>query len=117
MVGERSVRLLGGQRQHIGLARAMYHDPEVLVHDEASNPLDNLTEKAIMEAVHNPGHRKAITFTAHRLTTVQSRITIFLLEHWQCLESGSNNELRSAANAFGLLTLQAPGRQGGWPVG
>jgi ATP-binding cassette, subfamily B, bacterial PglK len=79
-VGERGVRLSGGQRQRIGIARALYHDPDVLILDEATSALDNLTEQAVMEAVHNLGSHKTIILIAHRLTTVRNCDRIFLLE-------------------------------------
>jgi ABC-type bacteriocin/lantibiotic exporter with double-glycine peptidase domain len=79
-VGERGVRLSGGQRQRIGIARALYHNPQVLILDEATSALDNLTEQAVMEAVHNLGHEITIILIAHRLSTVKECDQIFLLE-------------------------------------
>ena len=55
ILGERGVRLSGGQRQRIGIGRALYHNPRVLVLDEATSALDNITERTVMEAVHNLG--------------------------------------------------------------
>jgi len=74
------VRLSGGQRQRIGIARALYHDPEVLILDEATSALDNVTEKSVMESVHNIGRRKTIIIIAHRLTTVEHCDEIHLME-------------------------------------
>ena len=99
-VGERGVRLSGGQRQRIGIARALYHDPEVLILDEATSALDNLTEQAVMEAVHNLGHRKTIILIAHRLTTVRECDTIFLLEKGELKGQGSFDELTVANERF-----------------
>ena len=93
LVGERGIRLSGGQRQRIGIARALYHDPDVLIMDEATSALDNLTEKAVMDAVHNLGHAKTIVLIAHRLTTVQSCDTIFMLEHGRLIAQGTYDEL------------------------
>ncbi|WP_231613855.1 ABC transporter ATP-binding protein [Halomonas sp. BC04] len=92
-VGERGVRLSGGQRQRIGIARALYRDPEVLVLDEATSALDNITEQAVMEAVHNLGHRKTIILIAHRLSTVEACDRIFLLKHGRLDGTGRYDEL------------------------
>ena len=102
-VGERGVRLSGGQRQRIGIARALYHDPDVLILDEATSALDNLTEQAVMEAVHNLGHRKTIILIAHRLTTVRNCDRIFLLEHGRLLASGPYDELVATNEQFRAL--------------
>lgn len=69
-VGERGVRLSGGQLQRIGIARALYHDPSVLVFDEATSALDTATEESIMEAVESLSGEKTIVMIAHRLSTV-----------------------------------------------
>lgn len=100
MVGERGVRLSGGQRQRIGIARALYHNPSVLVLDEATSALDNLTEQAVMEAVHNLSHSITIILIAHRLTTVRECDQIFLLEKGAVKASGDFNELVEKSDQF-----------------
>ena len=78
MVGERGVRLSGGQRQRIGIARALYHNPQVLIFDEATSSLDNITEKAVMDAVNNLKKKITIILIAHRLSTVKKCDKIFI---------------------------------------
>jgi ATP-binding cassette, subfamily B, bacterial PglK len=92
-VGERGVRLSGGQRQRIGIARALYHNPQVLILDEATSALDNLTEQAVMEAVHNLGHEITIILIAHRLSTVKACDTILLLDKGDLKAQGTFDEL------------------------
>ena len=70
VVGERGVRLSGGQCQRVGIARALYHDPQVLMLDEASSALDTATEEAVMSAVTALHGRKTVLIIAHRLSTV-----------------------------------------------
>lgn len=94
-VGERGVRLSGGQRQRIGIARALYHNPQVLVLDEATSALDNLTEQAVMEAVHNLGHEITVIIIAHRLSTVRKCDVIYFLDKGQIRSQGSFDELLS----------------------
>ena len=99
-VGEKGVRLSGGQRQRIGIARALYHDPDVLVMDEATSALDSLTEKALMDAIHNLSHRKTILLVAHRLNTVRACDQIFLLDHGRLQTAGTYSELLESQSAF-----------------
>ena len=88
MVGERGIRLSGGQRQLIGIARALYHDPQVLVLDEATSSLDNATEQDFMQAVRALQHDKTIVIVAHRLTTVENCDRLLRLENGRVVEEG-----------------------------
>jgi ABC-type multidrug transport system fused ATPase/permease subunit len=99
-VGERGVRLSGGQKQRIGIARALYHDPDLLLLDEATSALDNLTEQAVMEAVHNLGRRKTIIVIAHRLSTVRDCDTVVLLEDGEIAAQGRFADLAHRDDAF-----------------
>jgi ABC-type multidrug transport system fused ATPase/permease subunit len=102
-VGERGVRLSGGQRQRIGIARALYHNPQVLILDEATSALDNLTEQAVMEAVHNLGPDITIILIAHRLSTVKECDIIFVLESGELKDQGNYDELALNSETFRSL--------------
>jgi ATP-binding cassette, subfamily B, bacterial PglK len=93
IIGERGVRLSGGQRQRIGIARALYYNPNILIFDEATNALDNFTEKAVMDAVNNIGNNKTIIIIAHRLSTVKKCDNIFILKKGKIENQGSFEEL------------------------
>lgn len=99
-VGEHGVRLSGGQRQRIGIARAVYHDPDVLILDEATSALDNVTEKIIMDAVEDLGHKKTIIIIAHRLSTIRHSDKLFLFERGKIVASGSYDELVDTNTSF-----------------
>tara|TARA_B100000886_G_C20423508_1_gene492740 strand:- start:1616 stop:3319 length:1704 start_codon:yes stop_codon:yes gene_type:complete len=70
-VGEDGVRISGGQKQRLGIARALYRDPELLVLDEATSSLDNRTENEIMELLSNLKGKKTIVFISHNLKTLE----------------------------------------------
>jgi ABC-type multidrug transport system fused ATPase/permease subunit len=70
-VGDGGIQLSGGQQQRIGIARALYDDPEVLVLDEATSSLDTETEKKIMDEIYNVSENKTLIVIAHRLSTVE----------------------------------------------
>jgi ABC-type multidrug transport system fused ATPase/permease subunit len=107
-VGERGVRLSGGQRQRIGIARALYHDPDLLVLDEATSALDNLTEQAVMEALHNLGRRKTVIIIAHRLTTVRDCDKIVLLANGKIVAQGRFDELADREGTFRAMIMAVP---------
>jgi ABC-type multidrug transport system fused ATPase/permease subunit len=101
IIGERGVRLSGGQRQRMGIARALYHNPSVLILDEATNALDNLTEKSVMDAMCNLSNKITIILVAHRLSTVKKCNNIFLMNQGKIIASGNYDELSKYSKEFG----------------
>ena len=88
VVGERGVRLSGGQRQRIGIARSLYHDPDVLVLDEATSSLDVDTEREIMGTINKLHGSKTLIIIAHRLSTVQHCDRIYRMENGRIIGEG-----------------------------
>jgi ATP-binding cassette, subfamily B, bacterial PglK len=95
-VGERGVRLSGGQLQRIGIARALYHDPQVLVLDEATSALDTATERGVMAAVRALRGRKTLIIVAHRLSTVEHCEWIYRLKAGRIVEAGETPRMLAA---------------------
>ncbi|WP_043515949.1 ABC transporter ATP-binding protein [Halomonas sp. BC04] len=92
-VGERGIQLSGGQRQRIGIARALYDDAKVLVLDEATSALDGITERLVMDAIHDFSGKKTIIMIAHRLATVKQCDNIYLMANGQVIDQGKYDEL------------------------
>jgi ATP-binding cassette, subfamily B, bacterial PglK len=112
LVGERGVRLSGGQRQRIGIARALYRDPTMLIMDEATSALDNITERVVMDAVQRIRADKTIILIAHRLSTVRTCDTIFLMEHGRVLAQGTYDELLAGNEVFRrMVSGNAPAKE------
>ena len=93
IVGERGIRLSGGQRQRIGIARAHYHNPVVLVLDEATSSLDSATEHDVMQAVRDMQGTKTIIIVAHRLSTVAHCDRLYRLERGRVVQVGRPDDL------------------------
>ena len=88
-IGERGVRLSGGQCQRIGIARALYQNPEVLFFDEATSALDNETEAEIMESINGLHGRKTVVIIAHCLQTIQGCDLVYRVEDGKIRETGN----------------------------
>ncbi len=99
-IGERGVRLSGGQRQRIGIARALYHQPKLLIFDEATSALDNITEKSVMESIHNTDYKITKILIAHRLSTVKKCDKIFLFDRGELKDEGTYQELIKTSKQF-----------------
>lgn len=80
-IGDRGVRISGGQRQRLGIARALYHNPEILVFDEATSALDGDTEAAVMDAINSFHGKKTMVIIAHRLNTIAKCDVIYKVEN------------------------------------
>jgi len=101
------VQLSGGQRQRIGIARALYHDAEVLILDEATSALDGITEKLIMDAIHDFAGKKTIIMIAHRLATVKQCDQIYLMAAGKVVDSGTYGELSDRNTTFKRMAEHA----------
>ena len=80
-IGERGARISGGQRQRMGIARALYHNPDILVFDEATSALDTKTEQEVMKAVDGLHGTKTMIMIAHRLTTIENCDIVYKIEN------------------------------------
>tara|TARA_R100001129_G_scaffold179391_1_gene156151 strand:+ start:744 stop:2603 length:1860 start_codon:yes stop_codon:yes gene_type:complete len=106
-VGERGIQLSGGQRQRIGIARALYDNAEVLVLDEATSALDGITEKLVMDAIHDFSGRKTIIMIAHRLATVKKCDCIYLLDNGKVIDKGNYEDLVDRSDMFQEMAKHA----------
>jgi ATP-binding cassette, subfamily B, bacterial PglK len=100
MVGERGVRMSGGQRQRVAIARAVYRDPPVLIFDEGTSALDNLTEAEFMAALDRLSGDRTLITVAHRLTTVLRCDRIVIVEAGRIVDSGTYGELLARNPGF-----------------
>jgi ABC-type bacteriocin/lantibiotic exporter with double-glycine peptidase domain len=105
IIGERGIRLSGGQRQRIGIARALYNNPSVLILDEATNSLDNLTERNVMNSLNNLRDKITIIFIAHHINTVEKCDQIILMENGKIIASGNYDELSNHSKEFKKLSI------------
>ena len=103
IVGERGVRLSGGQIQRIGIARALYKNPKFLILDEATSALDNYTEQVVMDAVKNLDKKITIIKIAHRLTTIKDCDKIFLLDNGELIAEGNYDNLIKSSTKFNRI--------------
>jgi ATP-binding cassette, subfamily B, bacterial PglK len=104
-VGERGVRLSVGQQQRVGIARALYGNPQVLVMDEATSALDNLTERFVIDAIEQLRGDRTIITIAHRLTTVEKCDTIFFMKNGAIVAHGSYQKLLRENMEFRRMSL------------
>jgi len=99
-VGERGARISGGQRQRLGIARAMFTRPHLLVLDEATSSLDGETEASISDAIHALRGSTTVVIIAHRLSTVRNVDKVVYLSNGKVLATGSFDEVRETVPDF-----------------
>ena len=92
-VGERGLKLSGGEKQRVGIARTLLKNPPILVLDEATSALDTETERDIQDSLRGLGSGRSVITIAHRLSTVVDADQIIVLEQGSIVEKGTHNEL------------------------
>jgi ABC-type multidrug transport system fused ATPase/permease subunit len=100
VVGERGARMSGGQRQRLGIARALFTKPKLLVLDEATSSLDGITEKGLSNSIAKLQGEVTVVLIAHRLTTVRNVDQVVYLDNGQVLASGTFAEVRRMVPDF-----------------
>ncbi len=99
-VGEQGSKISGGQRQRLGIARAMFTRPHLLVLDEATSSLDGETEASISEAIHELRGSTTVLLIAHRLSTVRNADIVVYLSNGRIIASGTFEQVRAAVPDF-----------------
>lgn len=93
MVGERGLKLSGGEKQRVAIARTLLKNPQILVFDEATSALDSHSEKAINRELQSISTNKTTLVIAHRLSTIVNADTILVLDHGKIIERGTHEQL------------------------
>ena len=107
VVGERGLKLSGGEKQRVGIARTLLKDPPILLLDEATSALDSETEHEIQEALERASQGRTVVMIAHRLSTVLKADKIIVLENGVVVEVGKHRELlKQNGRYLDLWTLQ-----------
>ena len=103
MVGERGVRFSGGERQRISIARAFLRNPPILILDEATSSLDNISERAIQAALDDLSRDRTTLVIAHRLSTIRNADEILVLSDRGIAERGSHADLLAKGGQYAFL--------------
>ena len=102
-IGENGVKVSGGERQRIGIARAFIKDPKILIFDEATSALDSINEKLIHEAINRGAQGRTTIIIAHRLSTVRDADIIFVVSKGKITDRGTHEELQKTSAEYQRL--------------
>ena len=102
-VGERGLKLSGGEKQRVAIARAMLKDPRILIFDEATSALDSKSEKAIQAELRRIAQDRTTLTIAHRLSTIVDADEILVLDHGRIVERGTHGALLAAGGVYARM--------------
>ena len=105
-IGENGMRISGGQRQRLGLARALYRNPQVVIFDEATSALDVETEKRITKEIMNLSGKRTVIIVSHRISTIRDCDVIYYLKDGKIVNSGRYEELRELNADFNEISKE-----------
>jgi len=106
-VGERGLKLSGGEKQRVAIARMLLKNPPILILDEATSALDSRNEQAVQEALRRAARGRTTLVIAHRLSTIADADRILVIDHGRIVESGRHEELLARAGLYATLwTMQ-----------
>jgi ATP-binding cassette subfamily B protein len=100
VVGERGLKLSGGEKQRVAIARTLLKDPPILIFDEATSALDSANERAIQDELRSAARNKTALVVAHRLSTVVDAHQILVMQHGRIVERGTHMQLLAAGGAY-----------------
>ena len=103
MVGERGLKLSGGEKQRVAIARTILKNPPILLLDEATSALDTGTEREIQSALNEISRNRTALVIAHRLSTVVDADEILVLDHGEIIERGRHNDLVAAGGHYAAM--------------
>uniref|UniRef100_UPI0025C3A716 ATP-binding cassette domain-containing protein n=1 Tax=Aquisalimonas sp. TaxID=1872621 RepID=UPI0025C3A716 len=105
-VGERGLKVSGGEKQRIAIARVLLKDPPILVLDEATSSLDSASEQAILSALNTVARQRTTLAIAHRLSTIMDADRIVVLDQGRVVEQGDHHQLLATNGVYAALWHQ-----------
>jgi ATP-binding cassette subfamily B protein len=100
VVGERGLKLSGGEKQRVAIARTILKDPKILIFDEATSALDTRSEQAILADLKTTAQNHTTLVIAHRLSTIVDADEILVMEQGRIIESGTHAKLLESQSAY-----------------